>query len=50
MVSFLLKFGNRHFPPFKIIVSYQVIINVYSGIWKKTVLTCDVFAVSDAEV
>ena len=35
MVSFLLKFGNRHFPPFKIIVSYQLIIHVYSGIWKK---------------
>ena len=37
MVSFLLKFGNRHFPLFKI-VSYRLIIHVYNGIWKKKVL------------
>ena len=37
MVSFLSKFGNRHFPLFKI-VSYRVIIHVYSGISKKKVL------------
>ena len=49
LASFLLKSGYRQFPPFKIIVSYQVIIHVYSSIWKKKVLTCDVFAVSDAK-
>ena len=32
MVSFLLKFGNRRFPPFKI-ACYQVIMHVYGGIW-----------------
>ena len=35
------------------IVSYRVMIHVYSGIWKKKVLTCresDVFAVGDVVV
>ena len=36
MVSFLLKFGNRHFLLFQI-VSYRFIIHVYSGIWEKKV-------------